>query len=103
MDRVRGPFLLLRPRLLPRNGGETRLPDREAGCCPGTAVRPADPIAKRVVQQVLPVCTTIWLCVMVTTGSRGGHLGRHPGLPLRHRLNGSLAGNVEGPLWDAGG
>ena len=63
MDRVRGPFLLLRPRLLPRNGGETRRPDREAGCCPGTAVRPADPIAKRVVQQVLPVCTTIWLCV----------------------------------------
>ena len=72
--------------LLARNGGETRRPDREA-----------------VVQQVLPVCTTIWLCVVGYDCSGGGHLGRHPGLPLHIRLNGSLAGCVEGPLWDAGG
>ena len=32
--------------------------------------------------------------------SGDGHLGRHPGLPLPDRLNGSLAGPVEGPLWD---
>ena len=83
-----------------RVSGATRCPDREASLLAGSAVQFPPPYREAPGRQVLPGRRGIWLWLVTTTSSGDGHLGRHPGLPLPDRLNGSLAGPVVGPLWD---
>jgi hypothetical protein len=108
--------------LLPRNGGATRRPDREADCCPGTAVRPADPIAKLIrcssrfrcglgsahnkLRVSYPLCPCIGQCEAVCTLS-GCSLARkqglHPGTPLTSPTKREFCrGRRKEPFFDLG-
>ena len=61
-------------------------------------MRPAAPLFQ---VWALPVAAAVWRNAQHKVGydcSDPGHLGRDPGLPFPIRLNGSLAGQEEGPL-----